>query len=58
MMMVMMDMSESKIGKCYWCVSFDELADGEFFCNRYNEIIGESKVVDEEICEDWVGDVE
>lgn len=51
-------MSKSKIGKCYWCVSFDELADGNFFCNRYNEIIDESKVVNEEICEDWVGDVD
>ena len=51
-------MSINKIGKCYWRVSFDELGTGEFFCNRYNEIIDERKVVNEENCEDWVGDVE
>ena len=46
----------SKQGKCLWCVYFDELSDGELFCKLYNEVLDESRVVDEEICEDWIGD--
>lgn len=44
----------NKNGKCYYCIYFDELNNGELFCKRYNETIDESTV--EENCEYWIGD--
>lgn len=45
-------MTENKVGKCYYCLYFNELTNGELFCKLYNEIIDESTI--EEDCEYWV----